>query len=102
VIHHLIDAAEEEETKEVLLAYAFLLDEPAGLTIADLDARVEHWFAATTGIAIDFEEGDAVGDLLDLGLVRTVEDRYVALPPDAAFARLDEAWDDLFTPSKEP
>ena len=44
VIHHLIDQAEEEECKEALLAYHFLLTEPeAGRDEATLDARIERF-----------------------------------------------------------
>jgi hypothetical protein len=44
VFHHLIDAAEEEEFKEAVLAYSFLLTEDRDLTIAELDGAIENWF----------------------------------------------------------
>ena len=42
-IHRILDDALEEEVKEAILAYRFLLDRPA--TEAELDTRVESWFA---------------------------------------------------------
>ncbi|MBW3562652.1 MAG: polysaccharide biosynthesis tyrosine autokinase, partial [Actinobacteria bacterium] len=46
VFHHLLDAAEEEEVKEAMLAWYFLraADEP--LTGEDLDEAVEEWSAS--------------------------------------------------------
>ena len=44
VFHHLVDTAEEEEFKEAILAYYFLLVEDRDLTIIELDETVEHWF----------------------------------------------------------
>ncbi|MFC1789149.1 hypothetical protein ACFLZE_04470 [Thermodesulfobacteriota bacterium] len=41
MFHYLIDTAEEEEFKEAILAYYFLLVEDRGLTIAELDETVE-------------------------------------------------------------
>ena len=45
VFHHLLDAAEEEEVKEAVLAYHFLRTAGRPLTAAELDRRIEDWFA---------------------------------------------------------
>ena len=37
------DAAEEEETKEIILVYYHLLTSPDPLTPAQLDDRIERW-----------------------------------------------------------
>lgn len=60
VLHHLIDAAEEEEFKEALLAYLFLAATPEGLTRHRLDKVVEDWLASGWDCRIDFEVDDAL------------------------------------------
>ena len=44
VFHHLVDTAEEEEFKEAILAYYFLLAEDRDFTKTQLDETVERWF----------------------------------------------------------
>ncbi len=67
VLTRLVDEAEEEEHKEALLAYYFLLREP-GLTTAALDERIEDWLKAQFGVDVDFEIDDALAKLVRLGL----------------------------------
>ncbi len=96
VFHHLIDAAEEEEFKEALLAYIFLAAAPEGLTRPALDRAVEDWLAAGWDCRINFEVDDALAKLARWGLLHQAGDRLQVLPPDAAWARLDQIWDDFF------
>ena len=44
VFYHLIDAAEEEEVKEAVLAYFFLMKENRPMEKGELDDLVENWF----------------------------------------------------------
>ncbi len=68
VLFSLVDAAEEEECKEVLLAYHTLLT--AGpMTAPQIDAHVEQWLLERFGIDLDFEISDACNKLERLGLV---------------------------------
>lgn len=100
VFCHVIDSAEEEECKEAMLAYRFLLASPGGLTEGALDDRIEEWFRATGKVEINFEVGDALRKLKALGLCAASADAdpvYTAPPLEAACARLDEIWDGLFT-----
>ena len=97
VFHHLIDAAEEEEFKEALLAYLFLAQSPSGLSRPQLDAAVEGWLAKDWDCGIDFEVDDALAKLERWGLVRHHSGRLVALPLPEAKARLDQMWDNFFT-----
>jgi hypothetical protein len=69
VFHHLLDAAQEEEVKEAVLAYHFLRTAGRPLTAAELDRRIEDWFARRWEAAIDFEVGDGVDKLRRLRLV---------------------------------
>jgi hypothetical protein len=101
VFHHLLDAAEEEEVKEAVLAYHFLRTADGPLTEAELDARIEGWFAETWDAKFDFEVDDGVGKLRRLRLVEDAGDgadgRLTAVPLDEAKRRLDETWDNLFS-----
>ncbi|MDT7579840.1 MAG: hypothetical protein QOK35_1104 [Pseudonocardiales bacterium] len=97
VFHHLLDAAEEEEAKEAVLAYHFLRTAPSPLTAAELDGRIEDWFARRWDATLDFEVDDGVGKLRRLRLVDDDGDgRLAAVTLDEAKRRLDETWDDLF------
>ncbi len=96
VFHRILDAAEEEEGKEAILAWAFLLQQP-GLTEDELDRRVEAWFRDEHGTELDFEVDDALAKLLRLGLVsRGAGGRLTAVPVAEGRRRLDERWDGLF------
>ena len=96
VLHHLVDAAEEEEVKEALLGWVFLRVH-GPLDMADLDGRIEAWFAARD-LPIDFEVDDGVAKLVELRLVEAGGDeRLRAVAPDEALRRLDERWDRYFT-----
>jgi hypothetical protein len=97
VFHHLLDAAEEEEVKEAVLAYHFLRSAERPLTASELDGRIEDWFVRRWDAAFDFEVDDGVGKLRRLGLVDDgVQETLAAVPLDEAKRRLDRTWDDLF------
>src|SRR6476661_7128728 len=55
VFNHLLDAAEEEEVKEAVLAYHFLRTAEEPLTADELDRRIEAWFARRWDTEFDFE-----------------------------------------------
>jgi hypothetical protein len=98
VFHHLLDAAEEEEVKEAVLAYHFLRSAGRPLTAAELDRRIEDWFAQRWEAVFDFEVDDGVGKLRRLRLVDDDgQGRLTAVTLDEAKRRLDEIWDNLFT-----
>ncbi len=96
VFHHLIDAAEEEEFKEALLAYLFLAAAPQGLTKPALDRAVEDWLTSGWDCRIDFEVDDALHKLARWGLLHREGERLLVLPPAAAKAQLDQIWDHYF------
>jgi hypothetical protein len=98
VFHHLLDAAEEEEVKEAVLAYHFLRGADGPLTAAELDQRIEDWFAQRWDARFDFEVDDGVGKLRRLGLIGDDgRGRLTAVALDEAKRSLDQTWDDLFT-----
>ncbi|GAA4837242.1 hypothetical protein GCM10023201_27830 [Actinomycetospora corticicola] len=97
VFHHLLDAAEDEEVKEAVLAYHFLRAAGTPLTPRELDERIEDWFARTWDAEFDFEVDDGVAKLRRLRLLdEDTEDRLSVVPLDEGKRRLDETWDDLF------
>lgn len=100
VIHWVVDAAEEEEFKEALLAYFFLwrhADDAQPWGLQELDRSVEEWLRAHTGHTIDFEAHDALNKLKRLGLLTDhAGEGLRAVPIEPALRRLDEQWDDLF------
>ena len=100
VFHHLIDAAEEEEFKEALLAYLFLVQSENGLTREQLDDAVESWLEKEGDCAIDFEVADALAKLERWGLLQHQGNRLKVLPLAEAKATLDHTWDNYFSYSK--
>lgn len=91
VIHRLVDSAEEEEVKEVILGWAFL-DMGGPATAGELDARVEAWFKDDLRLPIDFEVDDALAKLERLGLVIREGDRWHVQPIDEALEILEYRW----------
>lgn len=98
VFHRLADDAEEEETKEALLAYYFLLVSPVPLAANELDRQIEDWFETRWDCSIDFEVADAVHKLRALGLVEESGDKFQPVSIERGIAILDRSWDDYFIP----
>jgi hypothetical protein len=97
VFHHLLDAAEEAEAVEALLAYHFLRVAPEPLTSAELDRQVEAWLARRWDAPIDFEVADGLRKLRELSLILDDDQgRLRAVGLDEAKRRMDHAWDDVF------
>ncbi len=96
VFHRLLDSAEEEECKEAILAYFFLLTSSEPLDARALDEAVEAWFEDRLDYRLDFEIHDAMGKLERLGLVQRVADGYRALSLADAKGALDARWDGYF------
>lgn len=111
VFQALIDAAEEEECKKIILVYYHLLTSHGGLTPQELDDQIESWMEKKFDIQIDF---DIQGPLRNL---ETIRGRYVGddfaqeaplltydsqgccrvLPLDEAKCVLDDVWDNVFS-----
>ncbi len=96
VFHTLIDAAEEEDFKEAILAYTFLLKTPQGLDAKSLDQVIESWFMDKYQCHLDFEISDAIEKLIRMQLVSQSGSHYVAIELDKAKQRLDQHWDGIF------
>ncbi len=96
VFFHLIDAAEEEEFKEAMLAFFFLTVENRKMTRVQLDRCVEDWFAEKWDCQLDFEIDDALKKLERLELAIRNADTIRAVPLEEAKTRMDVIWDNYF------
>lgn len=96
VFDTLIGSAEEQEVKEVYLAYHALLAYGPVAHAGDLDQRIEAWLKTNFDVTIDFEVSDALDKLEGLGFL-TQKDRKIGVCPlDDALSRLDLLWDRLY------
>jgi hypothetical protein len=98
VFHRLANDAEEEESKEAVLAYYFLLVSTEPLTRSELDREIERWFDSRWSCQLDFEIDDALHKLLSLGLVEKSGDRLNAVSVGEGIRILDQRWDNYFVP----
>ncbi|GAA5316783.1 MAG: hypothetical protein AseanaTS_19870 [Candidatus Pelagadaptatus aseana] len=80
VFHRLLDAAEEEECKEAILAYYFLQISEVPVTQEQLDQTIEQWFKQQWDCDLDFEVDDALNKLERLQLVNKSGNHYSAKP----------------------
>jgi hypothetical protein len=93
---HLIGVAEEQECKEALLAYFFLLTASEPLDETALDTQIESWLSRHFHLDVDFEVSDALDKLQRYGLLRTEGGRHSVLPLPQALRQLDQRWDNFF------
>ncbi|NQT13748.1 MAG: DUF3754 domain-containing protein, partial [Planctomycetes bacterium] len=92
----LVDAAEAEEAKEMLLAYFILYTErDRDYTMEELDQRVEEWVFEQFDERVDFEVDDAVRKLIqkDLMVERVVPPPATSEAPQSAARRILKVWD---------
>jgi hypothetical protein len=102
VFHHLIDAAEEEEVKEAVLAYYFLQRENRPLLNTELDDLIEQWFESRWNCRIDFEIDDALVKLERLNLVKRKGEALQSRSLSEAKRQLDRIWDGYFLFNEDP
>lgn len=99
VLANLIEMAEEEECKEAILAYGFLLTQQAGeCSQQTLDQEVERYLRESYGVQVNFELGDGIRKLREADLLIETANKLIKPSPLAsALTRLDREWDDMFT-----
>jgi hypothetical protein len=99
VLYHLLNEAEEQEFREVVLAWWLLWrGGMAGARAAELDAAAEHWLQERFCLAVDFEVADALDKLRRLGLAApSSSGRWQAVTIASALETLDRAWDQQFS-----
>jgi hypothetical protein len=95
IFTYLIGEAEDQDWKEVLLAYYGLLTEAGAVASAELDARIEGLLARALGVSADFEIDHALSRLKGYDLVIETDGGLVAAPLSDALARLEREWKGL-------
>jgi uncharacterized protein DUF3754 len=95
IFAYLIGEAEDQDWKEVLLAYYGLLTEAGPITREALDARIEDFLARAIGVSADFDVDHALSRLREYDLMIETGDGLVAAPLSDALARLDREWKGL-------
>lgn len=92
IFDYVIGTAEEQETKEALLAYYFLFTANAPVMQPALEQSVESWLKKTFGVDADFVAEDALAKIERLGMLIREEGQLSVLPLDAALIHLDQVW----------
>ena len=114
VFQYLIDAAEEEECKEIILVYYHLLTSKTLLNSEQLDKRIEAWMLEKSGKKIDFDIDNTLKSLssirgqinlnsensetaIEVSLLQQDEQNYLqVLPLEQATKVIDYVWDNVF------
>ena len=99
IFAYLIGEAEDQDWKEVLLAYYTLLTEIGPVTREALDARIEEFLVRVIGVSADFDVDHALSRLRGYDLVIETNDGFMAAPLFDALARLDREWKGLLRTS---
>jgi len=105
VLFTLVDSAEEELGKEMVLAYHHLRGAQAPLAEEELDRRVESWIKAHCDRDVDFDVRKALECLASFKhdgrpIIAEQDGRWSALPLAEAKTALDRHWDALYTYSR--
>lgn len=95
VLIKLASRAAEEDTKEEMLLYAVLAQGSYRRSdLPEIDRAIEQYMADTFGVDVDFEIEDALGRLIEEGIVAEEPDGSLrTLPPAQAAALIDQRWD---------
>jgi hypothetical protein len=98
VLFRLIDEAEEQDSREAILAYYFLWRYAGqnGWDAGSLDDYIEMFLEGNAGVKVDFEIHGALANLERLKVIQKVGNRYRAVPIDKALEMLDWTWDNYF------
>jgi hypothetical protein len=99
VLNMIVDLAEEQEVKEALLAYTFLLvDKDGKHDRKSLDMRIEKWLLESFAVEVGFEVDDALRKLEEMKLLKKFPDgSLTVLSIDESLKVLDHHWDHLFS-----
>ncbi|HUS98419.1 MAG TPA: TMEM143 family protein, partial [Hyphomicrobiaceae bacterium] len=95
VLIMIADRAAEEDVKEEMLLYSVLAKETVHRNdLKAVDHAIEQYLTESFGINVDFDLEDALGRLLEDGIVRESPDGTLhALSPREASEHIDAKWD---------
>lgn len=107
VFSRIIDLAEEEETKEMILVYYHLLASKEPLTDSQIDRQIETWMDEKLGTKINFDINGPINNLQEIRgvikekgqvplLKKDSQGKCQVLPLDEAKALIDYVWDNIF------
>ncbi|MCB0063624.1 MAG: DUF3754 domain-containing protein [Caldilineaceae bacterium] len=91
VFHTVIDSAEEEEAKEVILVYYHLLTGSVNCDPEELDAAIEAWLAQKGAPAVDFDMAMVMQNMQAVRTTMCVNGD--ATPRESALLEIDENGD---------
>jgi Protein of unknown function (DUF3754) len=96
--------AAEEDIKEEMLLYSVLAKEQANRRdIPDIDEAIERYLGANFNVSVDFDIPDALGRLIDDGIVSEAADgTLTTLPPAEAALHIDRKWDRFLDELPDP
>ncbi len=94
VLTLLVDRAEEEDIKEEMLLYNYLVrNKDKGTNLSTAKADIELFLQKEFGVDINFDLEDGFSRLLRDGLVEKTDDgSYKVLPPSRASSQLHRLW----------
>ena len=87
-LNYMINMAEVEESKEVLLVYIFLSKEKTPISIESLDMKIEEYVKINYNIEMDFEVDDGLIKLRELELLIEDSDMVSVIEPKDAIVKL--------------
>jgi hypothetical protein len=96
IFDYVIGTAEDQETKEALLAYHFIRMAQSAPTTAEITQSIEAWLSANFGINLDFAIVDALATLDRFGLLRREGERLFVSPIEDAITQLHRVLDNFF------
>jgi hypothetical protein len=92
VLHTLLTMIAQEELKEALLAYVFLVSaKEAPADVRELDGWIEDWLRERFGVEVNYDCPDAIETLDRLGLWAD-RDALKIQPTEVALERLEAHW----------
>jgi hypothetical protein len=101
IFDYLIATAEDQESKEAVLAYHFIHNAEVGPTATEVAGRVETWLAKNFVVNVDFKIANALETLNRFGLVRREGERLFVPPLEPAIVQLHQVWNNFFKTSVE-
>ena len=96
IFDYLIATAEDQESKEAVLAYHFIRKAEVAPTATEVAGRVETWLEKNFVVNVDFKIANALETLNRFGLVRREGERLFVPPLEPAIVQLHQVWNNFF------
>lgn len=96
VVKNLIDDAEEQDWKEAITAYLFLVKENKPILSEDLNHKIETFFKEELDTDVFFEIDDALRKLFEFEIIEKSEGKIKAVGMDEALRKLNLQWNGFY------